>query len=294
MSDFTGEFEPPDQGMRGKTEVGQMGDVADTRRAARWAAQGYVIGTYLDGVDAIWVDAHHPDAAVKIRTIKGEKRQGKPLSTALEAADLVPLLDVELIPSALHGIFLDPAELDGRLGALSALRVPIHPTAARQLPDFMTSHSTEGVFWLQNWLPAGHEAGVLLVHELKKVGVDLPAVTSMNVSGRPEIADQGEALAFSQDHGVRMLLNDPHPNSEIRGSYPILAVGPDGVVLLRAGHFPGELFRDLLNYDEIDFSQAKPARYPVALQVREQFAGHQLHARALRKALLGVIQQSTW
>jgi tRNA A37 threonylcarbamoyladenosine synthetase subunit TsaC/SUA5/YrdC len=293
MSGFAGGFGPPDQGMRGTTEVGRMGDVADTQRAARWAAQGYVIGTYLDGVDAIWVDAHHPDAAVKIQAIKGEKRQGKPLSTALEAADLVPLLDAERIPPALHGIFLDPAELDGRLGALSALRVPVQPAAARRLPDFMTSRSDEGVFWLQNWLPAGHEAGVLLVHELKKVGVDLPAVTSMNVSGRPEIADQEEALAFSQEHGVRMLLNDPHPKSGIRGSYPILAIGPDGVVLFREGHFPGELFRDLLDYDEIDFSQVKPARYPIGLQVREQFAGHQLHARALRKALLGVIHQSS-
>ena len=113
----------------------------------------------------------------------------------------------------------------------------------------------------------------------------------MNVSGRPEIADQKEALAFSGEHGIALLLRDPHPSPEAEGSFPILGVGPEGVVLLREGHFPGELFSVLLDYD-FDLTQAKAAKYPISTDVRERFASHQLPAHALRSALLEMIHGS--
>lgn len=90
------------------TETAEFGDVAGTRRAARFVADGLAIATYLDGVDTIWIDASNPAAVQKVEIIKGEKRSGMPLSTALESADLVPLLDRDRIPEPLRPIFLDP------------------------------------------------------------------------------------------------------------------------------------------------------------------------------------------
>jgi hypothetical protein len=113
----------------------------------------------------------------------------------------------------------------------------------------------------------------------------------MNVSGRPEIADQEEALAFSRAHGIALLLCELHPSQHAEGSFPILGAGPEGIVLIREGHFPGELFRDLLEH-EVDLTQAKPAKYPIATAVQERFASHQLSPHALRRALLEMMHSS--
>jgi hypothetical protein len=273
------------------TELAELGDLSGTRRGAQYVAAGQAIGTYLDGVDTIWINAANPTAVRMVEIMKGEARVGKPLSTTLESADLVPLLDEKHIPRSLHHIFLDPEELTARLGALAPVRLPVRGDVADQLPRVLTTRTADGAYWLQNWTPNGHEAGTLLVRELKMVGVNLPGATSMNVSGRPEIADQREALAFSREHGIPLLLCELQPSSDAEGSFPILGVGPQGVVLLREGHFPGELFQDLLDYD-VDLTQAKPAKYPISPAVRERFASHQLSAHALRSALLEMIHRS--
>lgn len=273
------------------TEVGILGNVVDTRRAAWWVAQGGVIGSYFDGVDTLWVNGRSPDGATKIQMIKGEKRKGRPLTTILEATELIPLLDRASIPQTLRPIFLDEAELNSRLGAIVLLRLPVLPQAAASLPDFMTSRSADGLYWLQSFLTDGNPAAQLLVRELKNAGVDLPAATSMNVSGQPEIADQEEALAFSRDHGLNMLLQEPHTSDNVVGSYPILGVGSEGAVLLRQGHFPGELFRDLLDTPHIDMSQTPPPHYPIREAVIERFKDHNLRGRALRQALLEMFHE---
>lgn len=270
-------------------ETGEFGKQACMRRAAELVAAGEAIGTYLDGVDTIWIDAASPKAVRKIEIIKGEKRTGMPLSTALEAVDLVPLLDEGRIPTNLRSIFLDPHELAGRLGALAVLRLPIPAQTAAQLPHVLSTHTADGTYWLQNWIPNGHEAGTGLVRELKKVGVNLPGGTSMNISGRPEIADQDEAFEFSRERGIAYLLRDPHPSHKVEGSFPILTVRPNVVAVLREGHYPSQIFQDLLDGEPVDFSQAKPAKYPISPTILQRFSNHGLSAHALRSELLRVI-----
>ena len=269
-----------------ETELVEFGDGEGIRRAARLVAGGYVIGIFIDGVDTIWVDGRQSQAAARIRAIKGEGRVGKPLSAILEADALAPLIDLDRIPWSLRDIFANAEELAARMGALVALRLPVRAEAARELPPYMVSQTADGIYWLQDFIPHGHPTTSQLVHELALAGVTLPAATSMNVSGTPEIADQEMALAFSRQHGIPVLLHDPQPNPHIQGSFPILGIGPEGVVLLREGHFPKQLFGYLLEYEEIDLSPARPARYPISPQVRERFAETELRGAALHKALL--------
>jgi tRNA A37 threonylcarbamoyladenosine synthetase subunit TsaC/SUA5/YrdC len=272
-----------------ETELVEFGDEEGIRRAARLVAGGHVIGIFIDGVDTIWVDGRQSQAAARIQAIKGEGRVGKPLSAIIEADVLAPLLDLDRIPRSLRDLFANADELAARIGALAPLRLPVRAEAARELPPYMVSQSADGIYWLQDFIPHGHPTTSRLVRELAAAGVTLPAATSMNVSGTPEIADQEEALAFSRRHGIPMLLYDPHPNPHIQGSFPILGVGPEGVLLLREGHFPQQLFGYLLELDELDLSTAKPARYPISLQIQERFAGTELRGAALREALLDYI-----
>lgn len=270
-------------------EIGALGNEANIERAAQLVAEGEAIGTYLDGVGSLWVDAANQAAAQKVEMIKGEKRTGRPLSATLLAADLVPLIDKENIPVDLRPIFLDPAELAARLGSVAPLRLPLRPDA--QLPPVLVSHSVGNIDWLQVMLPDGHPAITGLVRELKKAGVDLPGATSMNISGLPEITDLDKALKFGREQGIAYLLYSPHPSPNVEGSFPILSVGPEGAVLLREGHFPGALFQDLLGGTDIDLSQAKPAKYPIPASIRERFSNHELPPHELRRELLRLIQE---
>ena len=272
-----------------ETELVEFGDQEGIRRAARLVAGGHVIGIFIDGVDTIWVDGRQSQAAARIQAIKGEGRVGKPLSAILEADALAPLIDLDRIPRSLRDIFANAEELAARMGAMAGLRLPVRTAAARELPPYMVSQSADGIYWLQDFIPHGHPTTSRLVRELALAGVTLPAATSMNVSGTPEIADQEEAVAFSRQHRLPALLHDPQPNPHLQGSFPILGVGPEGVVLLREGHFPGQLFGYLLEYEDIDLSPAKPARYPISPQIRERFAGTDLRGAALREALLDTI-----
>ena len=271
-------------------ENGEFGDRASTQRAAQLVSAGEPVGTYIDDVGTIWVDATNPAALQKVETIKGEKRTGRPLTAILFAADVVPLLDEEKIPATLHPIFLDPNELAARLGAIAPMRLPVRPAAAAQLPPVLITRTADGITWLQTLLPDGHPTISELVRAFNKAGVNLPGATSMNVSGQPEIVDQEKALAFSHQHGIPYLLRDPHSSHRVEGSFPILGVGPDGVALLREGHFPGRLFRDLLEYEDIDLSHAKPAKYPIPAAIREHFTHHGLPPHELRAELLRAIQ----
>jgi hypothetical protein len=139
-------------------------------------------------------------------------------------------------------------------------------------------------------IPDGHPSISALVREFKEVSVNLPGASSMNVSGQPEIVDQEEALEFSRDHGIPYLLQDPNPSHKAEGSFPILNIGPDGVILLREGHFPGELFQDLLGYGEIDLSHAKTAEYPISPAIRKHFTNHGLSPHELHNEILRLTQ----
>ncbi len=271
------------------TELVEFGDGEGIRRAARLVAGGQVIGIYIDGVDTMWIDGRQRQAAARIEAIKGEGRVGKPLSAILEADALAPLIDLDRIPRSLREIFANAEELAARMGALVPLRLPVRAEAARELPPYMVSQSADSLYWLQDFIPSGHPTTSQLVQELARTGVTLPAATSMNVSGAPEIADQDMALAFSRQHGIPVLLHDPHPNPHVQGSFPILGVGPEGVVLLREGHFPKRLFSYLLENEDIDVAAAKPAKYPISPQIQERFAETELRGAALRRALLDTI-----
>ena len=97
---------------------------------------------------------------------------------------------------------------------------------------------------------------------LRKESVDLPAVTSMNVSGEPELVDGEAGLQFCKEHQVPLFLGDRNSPGRAKGSFPILQVGSKGIALIREGHFPARLFQSLLGDWEINLSDYQSASFP--------------------------------
>lgn len=245
------------------TTVASIRDRADCERAASLLKDGHPIGTYIRGTCGLWADGHNPTALDSIYQIKGERRKGRPLGTILEAPAFVDMLDPDGIEPSLHDLVLDPDVLADHLASICFIRAPLDTEVGASLPDRVTSQSGERVYWLQNWLPRGSEPARTWVEALRQGRIELPAATSMNVSGKPELVDQEEAATFCQAHQVPMFLADPKAPERAKGSFPIIKVGEEGIVLVREGHFPARIWQDLMGRWPIDLSQYEQGNYPL-------------------------------
>ncbi len=225
--------------------------------------KGFPVGIFVRAVAVITVDATQDRAADLVYRIKGEARIGKPMATLIPAAAIVDLIDPDQIPAPVRHIFLDGTEWEARLGTLASVRVPIRARAALDLPAFLRPQSKDGRYWLQSWVADQTSTGGLLLKEFQAQDVNLPGVTSLNASGRPEIVDQDQALAFSAARDIPYFLGDPDSRSSVRGSFPILQVSGEGVRLVRQGHFSAALFPRLLDGFPVDTANAAAAKYPL-------------------------------
>lgn len=270
------------------TSTGSIRDVRSCQQAAQLVKAGVPIGLFVRGVCVLWIDGENCAATEAIYRIKGERRVGRPFGTVLQAAAFVELLDENKLPASLRNVLLDADELAARLGDLCLIRAPITTDAAEKLPPSMVSSTPDGTYWLQNWIPFEHQAVCLLVETMRKQNVTLPAVTSMNISGQAELVEQGAGIEFCQAHRIPLFLADPANTGIIRGSFPIIQVDQTGITLVREGHFPGFLFRYLLDA-EVDISQAVPSKFPL-FQTHSMAAARNTPAYQLRREMIARLE----
>lgn len=247
-------------------------DHAAREEAARIVEEGGAVGIYNRGVCAIWGDGNNPHFYEQVTNIKGEGRQKKPLATTLRTQDFIQLIDRSEIPPFLHSIFLDPVGLVERTGSLCFLRVPIKKEVVAKFPEYVISRNTQGQYEMQNWDANGHPPTHAFIELLLEKGVDLPAVTSMNYSGSPEIVDQKEGIDFAKKAGIRLFLTDEKDNGKVKGSFAIVGVGKNGVSLVRDGHIPSYIFPYLFEVD-VDTAAAIEAKYPQIEFPEDYFIG---------------------
>jgi hypothetical protein len=223
--------------------------------------KGFPAGIFNRGVCAIWGNGDDYRFVESIQSIKGEKRGEKPLAATLSTERLVKMIDVTMVHSSLIDILTNHEELSVRTGSLCFLRVPITKEAALSLPKSMISFSDEGTPILQNWDPFGHQPVHDLYSKLIKSGIKYPAITSMNISGTPEMVDQKEGEKFSKEKGIPVFLH--HPDYEgVLGGYTILGFDLDGVRIVREGNIKSNVFDYIFPEFKIDKTKAKPSKYP--------------------------------
>ena len=260
-------------------------DIRACTSAARQIDSGEVVGSYIRGVCGLWIDGASAKAVEFIDEIKGEKRAGRPFGTTLDGAEFARMIDPDQIAASTRGLFLDADQLRSRLGSLCFLRIPIRKQVGIELPPRLVSQTEDGTYWLQNWIPWGCHSSALWMEALQGQKIEFPSATSMNVSGNPELVEQEAGVAFCESQGISIFLGDPQSRYEVKGSFPILQVDKAGIRLIREGHFPGILFRYLLQEWEIDLSDYKPAKYPL-VQIPEELQLGAIAGDPLRLALI--------
>lgn len=246
-------------------QVGSLLDSKDREMAAGLVAKGKVIGVFNRGVNALWIDGENTHAVQNMQEMKGEARQGRPVALTIGFDQFVRMIDsVSLAPEVKR--FLEvysglERSLKKELGSLCFLRAPLNPSFEDQVPRSSVSRDEQGRVWIQTWDPHGHNPTEQLLALMSKIGVKFPAVTSMNISGEPELVDQKLGEQFCSDKGVSMYLRDPKAREDLVGSYTIVTLNERGFELTRDGNVPGRLIEPIFNAQLLTDS-ARPSKYP--------------------------------
>lgn len=242
------------------TKLGSLENAHDRLKAARLLYRGGVIGFYNRGVNAIIVDGENKKAVKRIKTIKGEGRNGRPVALTIGFEVFLKMVDTSNLTDEVKEI-LELRDLKKDLGSLCFIRAPLHERFKGEVPAEALLIDDAGDAWIQTWDPHGHDYTEDLINQTLKLGVKFPAITSMNVSGNPEIINQDEAELFCKDHNIDMYLRDENANSKLKGSYTIIALEKRGTRLVREGNIPSWIIEKILNL-KIDKKDADEAKYP--------------------------------
>lgn len=239
-------------------KVGSLLNIKNRKDAARELARGEIIGIFNRGVCALWFDGGNVKAVEKVSKIKGEKRHSRPVALTLSLDEFVPLIDVDKLPKKTREFLLLP-DLKSRIGSLCFIRAPLKSEYLKIVPK-NAQNFDDGICMVQNWDSFGHTPTEKFLTEVKKLGITHPAVTSMNISGEPEIVDQKEGIVFCQRFNIPIFLRDPKAHPTHFGSYTIFTFDKNGIRLERDGNIPAKLFKFIFGF-AVNTKSAKPAKH---------------------------------
>lgn len=242
-----------------ETRVGSLLNKGDRIYAASLVTRGEVIGVFNRGVNALWIDGTNEEAARRLQIIKGELRQGRPVALTIGFERLIKMIDFDVLAEDVKQFLKSSGDLKGKLGSLCFLRVPLQASYIDKVPPSSLSLE-KGQTWIQSWDAHGHRFTEDLMRLMEGFGVEYPAVTSMNISGSPEIVNQDEGERFCREKNIPVYLRDPKANPEVMGSYTIIAFNEQGIELIRDGNVPGNMIEHILHLPLIT-ERTTPPKY---------------------------------
>lgn len=240
------------------------------------------MGVFNRGVCALWFDGGNLRAIDKLLKVKGEKRLGRPIALTLNLAEFIAMLDLSALPKNVSD-FLSSSDLKSKIGSLCFIRAPLKADFHSIIPDAAKSFDEQGVCMIQNWDSFGHNPVENFLSLVKKMGVVHPAVTSMNITGQPEIVDQKKAIKFCKKFKIPIFLKDQKAHPKHIGSYTIFTFDQNGIKLERDGNIPAFLFEYIFG-TSFERKGAKKIQYP---QLKFPISRmKRLNAEAVRNTIL--------
>lgn len=268
---------------------GSLWEEKDRLEAARLVSQGEVVGVFNRGVNALWLDASNPKAVKELYRIKGEARIGRPVALTISFDQFISLINIDYLTPEVQEFLKLSENIREELGSLCFLRAPLKPSAVQDLPKSAIGFDEQKNGWLQTWDPHGHVLTEDLIEKVKKQGVKFPGVTSMNISGEPEIVLQDEAVLFCKNKKISLFLKDPYAHPETLGSYTILTLSQKGIEVTRDGNIPVKIIQPILN-QKLILDGAKLSKYPQREFPLKMIEG--LNAKGIRMAILLYLEGS--
>lgn len=246
----------------GSFRIGSIWEPSDRKDAAAVIAGGGLVGVSNRGVNAIWMDGKNLEAVERMQAIKGEARGARPVALTIGFDRLKEMIEPTTLTDEVRRFLVATGDLKDHLGSLCFLRVPLKQEYRVAVPASSLSTDTLGRSWIQTWDPFGHEPTEDLIKIAESLGVEYPAVTSMNISGQPEIVDQDEGEEFSRKSGIPIYLRDPRIHDRIQGSYTIITLGDNGVEVTRDGNIPQRVLQPIFGGLVFSTDKMTAPKYP--------------------------------
>lgn len=265
--------------------VGSLLSEQDRALAAKEVAKGNVIGVFNRGVNALWIDSKNSAAVKRLQQIKGEQRKDRPLALTIGFETLAGLVDHGSLHSEAQEIV--SRNLKKELGSLCFIRIPLKNQSIANFPDSTLSFDENGQAWVQTWDAHGHTPTEKLIKLMIRQNIKYPGVTSMNISGKPEIIDQDQAEYFCRQNNISVYLKDPKSHRDLKGSYTIIALEKDGVKLKREGNIPSWIIEKIVGV-KLQSSGAKQPVHPQISFPEQLIEG--LPAEGIRRAVLDFLK----
>ena len=219
---------------------------------------------------------------------KNDSNTIKPFSALLPTHIFSKSIHYEKVPNNLHKILKNAKQLEGLLGMLCHLRVPITTPAATTLPSRIVSNKS-GIAHIQNFFIKGNSSLEKIRDVLfHKESVYL-SVTTLNQHGKPEITTIAEAIAEASHVGASLLLTDQPKRPEVKGSWPIIDIASLSAV--RHGCIPITIIAHMLQVyisteGAIRTNHIQDAAFLTFLKDVEKL---NVHPRKIRKIILSYL-----
>jgi tRNA A37 threonylcarbamoyladenosine synthetase subunit TsaC/SUA5/YrdC len=268
-------------------EIASLWDKAALEKAAGLILAEQTIALSMGSVCAMFGKGEGNSFLSKVVAVKGEKRRTQPLAILTNCVELVSWLDLTKIAPSLHPLFLNPAELAHRLGALCFLQLPVREEIAAILPPHLFSRNETDTPIVMALDPFGHPPLEHLTQLCHRLGLRFLAGTSLNLSGQPEIVEQPEAIDFCRRAGgISLFLAATASSPKARGSLSIISATASGLKLVRQGYLPLPVLEKLVGHP-LDTTTTRPASYPQLLL--EQELTNNLTPVELRQVILKLL-----
>lgn len=244
------------------TKVGSLHNKEDRQEAARMVKKGKVIGVFNRGVNALWLNAQDNKALDTLYKIKGNERKNRPVALTISLDQIANMVDFGKISDEVRKFLELSSDLKSILGSLCFIRLPIKKEYLSRIPEAALSFADNDTPRIQIWDPHGHPPTEDLIMEIQKLGVNFPAVTSMNYTGQTELVDQDDGEEFCKKAKIDTYLRDNlHPKSSVLGSYTIISLSNLGVELTRDGNISAKIIEQILGVKFIT-EKAQASKYP--------------------------------
>ncbi len=271
-----------------KRLIGDLHNARDIQKGAAVMLDGKPLAVDNGSVWGLWGNSSDSSFRQSVADIKGRDAL-RPYALTVDFDSLLPAADLSRIHPSLHNLFRIPGLLTSIAGALIFIRFPANVTAVKlmELPGSVISGDQHTGYILQNYDPAGRDVLANLISIAKRMGIEFPAVTSLNETSAPEITATYAAAKFCEKHKVAML-TDNESGKCSNGSYAILEATEIGLKLVRKGNLSIKLLRSLFYDYPLYVSETIKGRKPgmQPLCSKDTASLQQLQGSRLRAAII--------
>jgi len=232
--------------------IGYLDEPESVDYAINTLETGGVVGVSNTAVFACVSSLSSVEAGQRLFNTK-DRRLTRTVGALVTSEQLSDFTDMDRCSPDVRKLLEDPEVINNTVADLAFVRFPIKHSVVAKMSDvalrMMLSHKPEGdrgMPYMQGFVSEANTEFKQLEKAMHHKKLPNPVITSMNISGQPEITEPEDAKAFCKERDIPLLLNRNGRNPVSHGSFPIFEATPHGLICVRVGNISTAVMRRIL------------------------------------------------